>query len=165
MLTGSVVSSIQGEPRLSHDIDIIIAPDFSIGKILGEYFASEDFYLDQESVKEAIRSNGMFNMIESASGDKIDFWLLTDSAFDESRFQRRKKILLFGESVWISSPEDTIIAKLFWAKKSGGSEKQMLDALRVYEVNSASVDCTYIEKWSLLLGCKDLWEGIKYQKG
>jgi len=36
--------------------------------------------------------------------------------------------------IWVSSPEDTILAKLRWANLSGGSEKQFIDALRVYEV-------------------------------
>ena len=38
MLTGSIVSSIQGEPRLSHDIDIIISTDSKIVGILKRYF-------------------------------------------------------------------------------------------------------------------------------
>jgi hypothetical protein len=160
MLTGSVVSSIQGEPRLSHDIDIIIIGDYRIGKILLDHFSPNDFYLDDQAVREAIQAQGMFNLIDIASGDKVDFWLLTDDAFDESRFQRRLTISLFGETAWISTPEDTILAKILWAKKSGGSEKQMLDALRVFEVNAPTIDRLYIEKWCRQLGLQEYWNSL-----
>jgi hypothetical protein len=36
-----------------------------------------------------------------------------------------------GLEMQVSSPEDTILAKLRWAKLLGGSEKQITDALRV----------------------------------
>lgn len=124
MLTGSIVSSIQGEPRLTHDIDIIVSCNVSILKQLGSHFSQQEFYFDDAAVRDAVASNGMFNVIEIASGDKIDFWLLTDSPFDESRFTRKTTIQLFGEPVWISTPEDTILAKLFWAKKSGEAKNR-----------------------------------------
>lgn len=161
MLTGSIVSSIQGEPRLSHDIDIIINADFRIERLLLEHFDAENYYLDQTAIREAITTLTMFNLIDINSGDKIDFWMLTDSVFDASRFERKKSVLLFGETAWISSPEDTILAKLFWAKKSGGSEKQLSDVRNVYECNSATIDRGYIEKWSIVLGVKMYWDKIR----
>jgi hypothetical protein len=47
---------------------------------------------------------------------------------------------MFSCSIWVSSPEDTILAKLRWADISGGSEKQFTDALRVFEVQQGNVD-------------------------
>jgi len=31
----------------------------------------------------------MFNLIETGSGDKVDFWVLTRDRFDQSRFARK----------------------------------------------------------------------------
>jgi hypothetical protein len=110
-----------------------------------------------------LRMSGLFAIIYVAvynGGDKIDFWLLTDSAFDESRFARKIKISLFGTDTWISTPEDTILAKLLWAKKSGGSGKQLLDVQRVYEVNAPTIDRMYIEKWCAILGVRKYWNTI-----
>jgi len=76
----------------------------------------------------------MFNLIDTTEGDKIDFWILTNDAFDKSRFKRKIEEDIFGFSMKVSSPEDTILAKLKWIKLSGGSQKQFTDALRVYEV-------------------------------
>jgi len=38
MLTGSVVSSLQGEPRLTHDIDVVIAIEASSAHGLAQSF-------------------------------------------------------------------------------------------------------------------------------
>jgi len=58
----------------------------------------------------------------------------------------------------VSSPEDTILAKLRWAKLCGGSEKQFTDALRVYEVQYGKLDLDYIEHWAEELDVKSLWK-------
>jgi hypothetical protein len=160
MLTGSIVSSIQGEPRLSHDIDIIIDCNQRFVSILYDNFNKDAYYFDDAAINEAIANQFMFNLIEMETGDKIDFWILTDSAFDNSRFARRIKVELFEETAFISSPEDTMLAKMLWAKKSGGSEKQLTDVRQVFKCNAATIDYDYIEKWSLILGVKHLWDAI-----
>lgn len=132
MVTGSVVSSLQGEPRTTHDIDIIVAIQKDAAKKMVDYFPSPGFYLDEESIIDAIKRRGMFNLIDVHSGDKVDFWLLTDEPFDKSRFTRKYIEKVLGIEINVSSPEDTILMKLRWAKQSGGSEKQFTDALRVY---------------------------------
>ncbi len=43
----------------------------------------------------------------------------------------------------------TILAKLRWAKLSGGSEKQFTDALRVFEVQAGELDLDYLEDCSI----------------
>lgn len=86
----------------------------------------------------------MFNLINLKEGDKVDFWILTDDPFDKSRFSRRITEEFMGIKLLVSTPEDTILAKLKWAKESGGSEKQFIDALRVYEVQYGKID-TYEE--------------------
>jgi hypothetical protein len=51
---------------------------------------------------------------------------------------------VFGFKMNISKPEDTILAKLRWAKLSGGSEKQFTDAMRVYEIQYGILDLSYL---------------------
>jgi len=158
MLTGSIVSSIQGEPRMSHDIDVVIESTARILSFLSNAFPPARYYCDPDSVHDAIKSDGMFNLIDTETGDKIDFWMLTESGFDSSRFSRRTKIELFGKTLWVSSPEDTILAKLRWSKMSGGSEKQLTDAFHIYEINNATLNKQYMEKWISVLGIKDQWQ-------
>ena len=160
MITGSVVSSLQGEPRSTHDIDMVIAIEKSKVHELAEAFPSSDFYLDEHSILDAINTQSMFNLINFKSGDKVDFWILSDEAFDRSRFQRRISEEFMGTEMQVSSPEDTILAKLRWAKLSGGSEKQFTDALRVYEVQYDRLDIDYLERWVEKLDIKSLWKRI-----
>ncbi|MCX6557277.1 MAG: hypothetical protein NTW95_07615 [Candidatus Aminicenantes bacterium] len=147
MLTGSLVSSIQGEPRSTHDIDIIISIHPSDIPGIVKAFPDKEFYLDRESIPLALKNLTMFNVIDLREGDKVDFWMLTESEFDRSRFSRRQEFELLGENVWISSAEDTILAKLRWSELCGGSRKHYLDALKVYEVQYPKLNMEYLTEW------------------
>lgn len=160
MITGSVVSSLQGEPRSTHDIDMVIAIEKSAAKKLVEAFPPPDFYLDEDNILDAIKRQSMFNLIDLNTGDKVDFWMLTNEPFDRSRFLRKISEELMGLKIQISSPEDTILAKLRWAKLSGGSEKQFTDALRVYEVQYGKLDIDYLEQWAKKLNLESLWKRL-----
>ncbi|MFH0794185.1 MAG: hypothetical protein V2A74_09160 [bacterium] len=134
MITGSIASSLQGEPRSTHDIDLVIAiREEDINRIVAS-FPSPAYYLDRESVVRAVENRKSFNVIVQSESTKLDFWLLTDDPFDRSRFSRKYAEHFAGSKVYVSRREDTILAKLRWSKLSGGSEKQFADALRVYEV-------------------------------
>jgi hypothetical protein len=161
MVTGSIVSSLQGEPRSTHDIDIIIVIKKSAINRLVEYFPFPDFYLDKNSIVNAIDRQDMFNLIDVKEGNKVDFWLLTEEAYDRSRFSRKYVEEFEGTKIQVTSPEDTILAKLRWAKLSGGSEKQFIDALRVYEVQFECLDKNYMEYWVRELSIEPLWERLK----
>jgi len=161
MVTGSLVSSLQGEPRSTHDIDLVVSIDAGLAQKLSSSFQAPEFHLDQESIKEAIRNEGMFNLIDVISGDKVDFWILTDNAFDRERFSRRQYVEVVGNRIAVSSPEDTILMKLSWARLSGGSEKQFIDALRVYEVQYGTLDPDYLSYWAEKLKLRELMEKIK----
>lgn len=157
MITGSLASSLQGEPRSTHDIDMLVSIQKSAVKKLIESFPPPDFYLDEHSVIDAIDSQQMFNLINVKEGDKVDFWILTDEPFDQSRFSRRCAEKIMGSSMYVSRPEDTILVKLRWAKLSGGSEKQFIDALRVYEVQYGKLDINYLEGWVKKLDIEQSW--------
>ena len=161
MVTGSLASSIQGEPRATHDLDFVVTiTPLAIAPLVAS-FPEDEFYLDPESVREAIARRDMFNLISLASGDKVDFWLLTDDAFDQSRFARRAVQLLMGLQVPVSTPEDTILQKLRWAKMAGGSERQLGDAVGVYEVQAARLDQGYLDHWAAELEVEELLQWVR----
>lgn len=161
MVTGSIVSSLQGEPRSTHDVDVIIAiQPHHIDAIL-DAFARPRFYVDRGAIQEAMQTRGVFNVIDTQDGDKIDFWMLTDSEFDNTRFTRRYGEDVFGIRMNVSSPEDTILAKLNWAKISGGGERYIRDALGVYQVQEPSLDAAYLDEWAIRLGIEDLLARVR----
>ena len=161
MLTGSLASSFQGEPRSTHDIDLVVVlPEQAIPALVGA-FPDPDYFLSEDAVREAICRRSMFNLLSLNDGEKVDFWLLTDEPFDISRFRRKKVEQIQGMTLNVSSPEDTILVKLRWAQMSGGSEKQVNDALRVYELQRPVLDQDYLDEWAARLGVESLLRRVK----
>lgn len=160
MLTGSLVSSLQGEPRATHDIDVVVEMGEESIESFVSNFSGDRFYLSRSAMQEAVRTRRMFNLLDLESGNKVDFWMLTDEPFDQSRFARRRAAELDGVAVVVSMPEDTILMKLKWALASGGSEKQFGDALRVYELQASSLDQPYIESWLDSLGVREIYQRL-----
>jgi hypothetical protein len=157
MLTGSLVSSLQGEPRSTHDVDLVVEIDQSHVETILRGFPAPRYYVSESAVREAVVQKSMFNLLDTAEGDKVDFWLLTDEPFDRSRFARRRVESVLGVRIAVSSPEDTILVKLRWAKLSGGSQKQYVDAMRVFELQHGILDLEYLQKWAHQLQVQDLW--------
>ncbi|MCK4304805.1 MAG: hypothetical protein KAY24_11260 [Candidatus Eisenbacteria sp.] len=161
LLSGSFASSLQGEPRSTHDIDIVVDIQPAGAAHLIAAFRPPQYYLSADSVREAITHQSMFNLLDVNSGDKVDFWILTDDPFDRSRFARRYTEEVMGMRISVSSPEDTILMKLNWAIQSGGSEKQFKDALGVYEVQQAKLDLAYMDHWARELSIEELWRRLR----
>jgi hypothetical protein len=161
MMTGSLASSMQGAPRLTHDIDLVVALPSEDCERLFRAFDPACYYLSRQAMDEAVRLGRMFNLLEYAGGDKVDFWMLTDEPFDQSRFARRRTEVLLGIPINVSSPEDTILAKLQWAMKAGGSERQFGDARSVYELQRAVLDLDYLNDWAIRLGVEALWNRLQ----
>jgi hypothetical protein len=155
-LSGSLASSVQGEPRATHDIDLVIEVDVRVVDALVAAFGADAYFFDDLAARDALARRGMFNLIDTRSGDKIDFWPLTEEPFDASRFLRRTTTTAFDVDLSVSAPEDTILQKLKWAAASGGSERQVRDALGVYEFHLGTLDEEYLDRWASELGVAEL---------
>jgi hypothetical protein len=107
----------------------------------------------------------MFNLLDSATGDKVDFWLLRDEAFDRERFARRLEVEAMGLRLNVSTPEDTILMKLRWALQSGGSEKQVGDAAGVFAFQGDLLDQAYLDRWAEALSVTALLAGVRSRAG
>lgn len=105
MVSGSIASSLQGEPRSTHDIDIVVDLPRSKAHALAAAFPPPVYYFDEEAVAEAVAAKGMANLINTDSGDKVDFWILTEDPFDRSRFARRYYEEVLGTRFAVSSPK------------------------------------------------------------
>jgi hypothetical protein len=160
MVTGSFASSYHGRPRATHDADLVIDPDPAQLARLVRRLGEEGFSLDGERAKDALRRRRQFNAIEIETGWKIDLIIRKERPFSRTELARRTTSHLAGDAkVAIASPEDTILAKLEWARESGGSEKQLADVRGILEV-SRHLDRSYMERWAAELGVADLLKAI-----
>lgn len=57
MVTGSVVSSLQGEPRTTHDVDIIVNINSSSVKKIYGAFAPPQYYISEIAINEIGRAH------------------------------------------------------------------------------------------------------------
>jgi len=157
MLTGSVAASYHGRPRATHDADLVIDPTPAQLDGLVERLGAAGFYVDPDGAREALRRRGQFNAIETRYACKIDLIVRRDRPFSQTEFARRVTVdLTFGREISIVTPEDAILSKLEWARKSGDSEQQLADAAGVLDINP-SLDRAYIGRWAHELGVTDLW--------
>jgi len=146
MLSGSVSSSLHGNPRATKDVDMVIAPTeeqiLNFANMLGERY-----YVNLDAVRYAFAHNSMFNVIDNESGWKADFIIRKDRPFSHREFERKCTAKIKKLDVWVTSSEDTILSKLEWAKNSH-SEQQFRDALGVAVVQWHRLDIDYMHKWA-----------------
>ena len=85
--------------------------------------------------------------------------LLVDSLQRLNRLARRLRVVLFGESAWIATAEDTLLHKLYWNGITP-SERQLGDAAGIVAVQSDGLDRTYLERWARELGVEDVLSAL-----
>ena len=160
-ITGAVASIAYGEPRLTNDIDIVAEiNDGHINK-LKECFPEEEYYLDTDAVRDAIKRRHQFNIIHPASGLKVDVIISKRDAFDKSRFARIKRMRpLEDTAANFASPEDVIIKKMEYYKE-GSSDKHIRDIMGMLKISGEMIDSGYISLWAKKLDLDDIWKPIQ----
>ena len=153
MVTGSMTLALYAIPRMTRDIDIVIQVQVTDLGILVALFKN-DFYIDEESVREAIADRGIFNIIHNDSIIKIDFILRKDEEYRIVEFSRRKTCDIEGVPISFVSPEDLILSKLIWMKHSL-SEVQFRDVRQIV-LSMRTLDHEYLTMWAQKLGIADL---------
>ncbi len=155
MLTGSMAMNYYAQPRMTRDIDIVVALDKTDAVRVVDLF-SPDYYVSAEAVESSIAQESIFNLIHQESIIKVDCIIRKQSVYRQSEFQRHIRIRIEDFETWIVSKEDLILSKLFWARDSR-SELQMRD---VKNLILTGCDRGYIEQWTHELGVHILWEEL-----
>jgi hypothetical protein len=160
MLVGSYASSIYGEPRFTHDIDIVVNLTADAVNRLCSAFPSPEFYVSPIAAREAVSTRGQFNVIHPASGNKIDFMIARNDPWGRMQLTRRIRRPIFPDREgFVAAPEDVIIAKL-WYYHEGGSEKHLRDIAGILQTSGEAVDKQYVDQWARQLGFSDHWQAV-----
>ena len=118
MLTGSLAMSFYARPRMTRDIDLVIALEAAQAeRLIGALGA--DYHADAGAITAAIRSARPWNIIHLPSVVKIDLIPRKDTPYRRAEFERRRRVELAGVRLWIVSVEDLILSKLEWSRESG----------------------------------------------
>ena len=151
MLTGSMAMNYYAQPRMTRDIDVVIAisPD-DVGRVAALF--RPDYYVSEENIRESIAHESIFNLIHQESVIKVDCIIRKNSEYRRMEFGRRQKISVLDFITFIVSKEDLIISKLSWAKESN-SDVQLSD---VRNLLATGYDDAYLRHWTRELGLDNL---------
>ncbi len=157
MLTGSIATNFYATPRMTRDVDVIIELRETNIDCLHNLF-EKDFYVDSDMILSAVKSNGMFNMIHYESVYKIDFIIRKDDKYRIEEFKRRKRMKLEDMEIYVVSPEDLILSKLYWARESS-SELQLGDVKNLLK-SVEKLDEDYLKEWTRYLKIEELFRKV-----
>jgi len=160
MVTGSVAGMLYGEPRLTHDVDIVVT--LAPGRVpaLAAAFPLDEFYCPPEEVllEESLRpQRGHFNLIHHQSGFKADIYIANRDPLHRWAMAERKPVQIEGAQTWIAPPEYVIIRKLEYFRE-GGSEKHLRDIAAILRVSGDVVRLEVVDDWTGRLGLALEWQ-------
>jgi hypothetical protein len=153
MLTGSMAMNYYAQPRMTRDIDVVIAivPE-DVDRIAALF--RPDYYVSEESIRESLAHESIFNLIHQESVIKVDCIIRKKIEYRRVEFERRRRISILDFTTFIVSKEDLIISKLLWAKDSH-SELHLGD---VRNLLATGYDTAYLRRWTRELGLDSLLE-------
>jgi hypothetical protein len=160
-LGGSLASSVHGVMRSTLDADIVT--DMRLEHLPALVAAlSKEFYADDGMMKDAIEHHSSFNLIHYETAFKVDIFIRKLRTFDKMQLARRIKAVIAtdpDQSVYVISPEDTILSKLEWYRMGGEvSDRQWRDVLGVIKTQAEALDLGYLQEWAKELKVADLLE-------
>ena len=163
MVVGSVASNAYGEIRTTYDVDIVVdAPWENVQRFVRGL--GPDYYVSEEAARAAWDRRRMFNVIHAASGNKADIVCCKDTDYAAVAFERRGLAQALGVEIELCSPEDVILSKLDWGRRSE-SERQYRDALGVAKAQRSTLDLAYLAHWAEDIGVTDLLNRLLQDAG
>jgi hypothetical protein len=150
MISGSLAVNVYTTPRMTRDIDIVVALKEEDVSTFVTLFES-GFYCDASDIKSEVFRKGMFNLIDLQTITTIDFIVKKDSEYRNIEFERKQKSDVYGFEVYVVSVEDLILSKLEWIQVYQ-SDRQILDIMNLLEVST--LDKEYIRHWINILKLK-----------
>lgn len=159
-VTGSVASIIYGEPRMTHDIDIVIDIGVdNIGNFI-EAFSGEEFYCPPKEVLkiEMLRtSRGHCNIIHNETGFKADIYFTGSEKFQKWAIKSAKHIDYNNSKISIAPPEYVIIKKLEFYKE-GNIKKHIEDVKSILYNSEEMINFSLLEKYVNEFGLLNEWK-------
>ena len=164
VITGSIATVLYAEPRLTHDIDIVVHLNVQDAKRISIIFPKNEYYCPpEEIIMDEIKrpARAQFNIIHHNSGFKADFFLHGNDPLHEWAFLNKRRMPIGDEySVWLAPPEYVIIRKMQYFAE-GGSDKHLRDIQNITAIMKDKLDFQFIEMQASRLGVMQIWQRIR----
>ncbi len=159
VIGGSLASTIHGVVRTTLDTDIVADLSLPQAQSFADFLAGV-FYLDIDTIRRAIQQRSSFNVIHLATMFKVDIFISKNRPFDRQQLGRRQAFIAdpnSGRTIYVTTPEDTVLTKLAWYRLGGEvSDRQWRDILGVLAVQGDRLDLVYLRQWAEALDLSDL---------
>jgi hypothetical protein len=94
MIAGSIASTFYGRARMTCAVDIVIDPTATTLRAFLASLGADDYYVDRDVAEDALRRRGQFNVVDMATGWKLDFIIRKARPFSIEEFARRQEVEL-----------------------------------------------------------------------
>jgi hypothetical protein len=166
-VVGSVASSLFGLSRATADADLLA--DLQSAHVAPFSAAlKDDFYVDEEMIRKALRNRRSFNVIHTGTFFKVDVYFPADDFGRRQLARRRPETLVdgSGQKIYLATPEDIMLSKLRWYRRGGGvSERQLSDVAGILKVQGTRLDLDYLREWADRLDVRELLEQTLAEAG
>jgi len=161
MVTGSVASSIYGEPRNTLDIDLVVLIQPNQIPLLPQLFPESDFYLppsDVIAIESRREAHGHFNIIHLHTGLKADIYLSRNHPTLPWAIANARRVQSQSCDATIAPPEYVIIHKLEFYRESG-HHRHLRDIAGIIEQQDLNHE--FLESSLRHLGLESQWQAAK----
>lgn len=162
IVTGSVASIVYGEPRLTHDIDLVIVLSPTQIDDFINAFPIKLFYCPPKEIiiNELKRaSRGHINLIHHETGFKADIYFVGNEEVQLWGLQNKKMISFMGNELSIAPPEYVIVKKLEFFKE-GNSQKHLTDIAAILKHSSYLIDFETLDQFISKYKLESYWDII-----
>jgi len=161
---GSVAAmSYSRTSRLTNDIDVMFDASYERLSLLIQEVQQWQVYIDPiETIFEFnLPAQLPINILDGLAGAKADLFLVRHAGLDTAIMTRLRRHKLYVQPdfyAWFMSPEDVILYKLIYFKKSEGvSQKHPTDIHAMLRAVEGHLDLAYLEQWSREVDVLELW--------
>ena len=162
VVSGSVAATFYGEPRLTHDVDVVVFLNSNDIQKLIEVFPKTDFYLPARETmlaEMAREHSGHFNLIHLDTGFKADLYPTGRDELNAWAFRGKRTIQYEGENIVLASPEYVIVRKLEYFRE-GHAEKHLRDVRAMLAVSAEQLDHAALSDWIERRGLQAEWRQV-----
>lgn len=162
MVTGAVAAIVYGEPRLTNDIDVVIALSPQEIPSIRNAFSDADFYVPPaEAIATEIErpAHGHFNIIHRATSLKADFYPVAGDPLHAWAMDHRVQIAVSDQAIAVAPPEYVVIRKLEYFR-AGGSDRHLRDIRSMLRVAENRIDGSIIASHVSRLGLEAEWDAL-----
>ncbi|MCA9076245.1 MAG: hypothetical protein KDA93_14545 [Planctomycetaceae bacterium] len=159
-IVGSYASSIYGEARFTQDVDVLIDLNEDRVSEFCSQFPMDDWYVSEVAALDAVRRGKMFNVLHTASANKIDVMIPSDTEWGRQQLNRRVLSgLLPDYPVYTGHPEDIILSKLRYYQR-GESDKHLRDIAGMLKNSAEMIDIRSVTGWAERLKVEQEWATV-----